>query len=217
MAKIPTIERQFYNTQKKVNTLSAYAGALLPAAKQLQAMVKEQQDIKIDKLSVDARMRMNDVTNEWRLANQSNPNDPNALQDLQNQYNSILSEYRGQIDPIYRGQWDIVGNKLKGAYDMQNQTWAFAQRQENAKNDIAESMDNYYKLAYSYGQNGSTAEAMADFQVSYDKLLDYGAKNLGTEDAAHLMRNYGKNYVQYYLSGLTEKNPNAALQLLKND
>ena len=216
MVKIPTAERRFYNTQKKLNTLGAYASELLPAAQNVQEMIKDQQKIKIDTLGVEARMRMSEATNEWRLANQSNPNDPAALKELQSQYDSILGEYRGQIDPMYRGQWDIAGNKLKGAFDFQNQEWGFKQRQENAKNDIARSVDNFYKLAYSYGQSGRMDEAMADFQVSYDKLLDYGAKNLGTEDAAMLLKDYKSNFYASYLDGLVENNPSQALKMLNS-
>lgn len=216
MVHIPTTERKYYDTQKKLSTLSAYAGALLPAAQNMQQMVKEQQDIKMDSLGVEARIKMNDATNEWRLANQSNPNNPEALKDLQSQYDSILSEYRGQIDPMYRSQWDIRGNKLKGAFDLENQTWGFKQRQENAKNDIAKSVDNFYKLAFSYGQSGDINKALADFQVSYDKLLDYGAKNLGTEDAAMLLKDYQANFYTSYLDGLVENNPSQALKMLNS-
>ena len=215
--RIPTTERKFYNTQKKLNTLGAYANALLPVAKEAQQMVKEQQEIKMDALSVDARMRMNDVTNEWRLKNQSNPDDPTALKELQQQYDTILGEYRGQIDPMYRSQWDIAGNKLKGAFDFENQAWGFKQRQENAKNDIARSVDNFYKLAFSYGQNGDVNKAMADFQVSYDRLLDYGAKNLGAEKAAVMLKDYQSEYAKNYIAGLAERNPQAALNALKDD
>lgn len=215
--KIPTTERKYYDTGKKLNTLGAYAGALLPAAQSLQEMVKEQQEIKMDSLGVEARMKMNDVTNEWRLQNQSNPNDPAALKDLQSQYDSILGEYRGQIDPMYRSQWDIRGNKLKGAFDVENQNWGFRQRQENAKNDIANSVDNFYKLAYSYGQSGDINKALADFGVSYERLLDYGAKNLGTEDAATLLKDYQSEYAKNYIAGLAETNPQAALNALKDE
>lgn len=216
MAKIPTTERKYYDTGKKLNTLGAYAGALLPAAQSLQEMVKEQQEIKMDSLGVEARMKMNDATNEWRLQNQSNPNDPAALKDLQSQYDSILGEYRGQIDPMYRSQWDIRGNKLKGAFDVENQNWGFKQRQENAKNDIANSVDNFYKLAFSYGQSGDINKALADFEVSYERLLDYGAKNLGTEDAATLLKDYKSNFYASYLDGLVEKNPSQALKMLNS-
>ena len=217
MVQIPTTERKYYNTTTKVNTLSAYAGALLPAAQDLQNTIKEQQEIKISSLGLEARIKMSDATNQWRLDNQSNPNDPTALKDLQNTYNSILSEYRGQIDPLYRSSWDIQGNKLKASFDLNNQEWGFKQRQINAENDIKRDMENYYKLAYGYGQTGSLEQAAIDYQQSYDKLLDYGAKNLGTETAAQLLNTYERDYATQFLSGMAKSNPQQALNLLQDE
>lgn len=216
MVHIPTGERKYYNTTKKLNSLAAYSSALLPAAQQWQENIKEQQKIKMDTYSVDARIKMNEATNEWRMANQSNPNNPEALQQLQFTYDNILGEYREQIDPMYRSQWDIQGNKLKGAFDLDNQGWEIKQSQQNVRNDIASSIDNYYKLAYSYGQNGEMEKALVDFTDSYDKLLDYGAKNLGTEDAAMLLKDYRSNFYTSYLDGLVENNPSQALKMLNS-
>lgn len=217
MVQIPTTERKYYNVTPKANTLSAYAGALLPAAQDLQNTIKEQQKIKISSLGLEARMKMSDATNQWRLDNESNPNNPAALKDLQNTYNSILGEYRGQIDPLYRSSWDIQGNKLKASFDLNNQEWGFKQRQINTENDIKRDMENYSKLAYEYGQKGSLEQATIDYQQSYDKLLDYGAKNLGTETAANMLSKYRDNFYSSYLLGAIETNPDNALQMLKTD
>lgn len=77
-------------------------------------------------------------------------------------------------------------------------------------------MDNYLKLARGYGQSNSDAEAMVDFQQSYDKLLDYGAKNLSTQEAANLLGGYEQKYAQAYINGLSETDPQAALNALQN-
>lgn len=216
MAHIPTGERKYYNTTKKLNTMAAYAGALLPAAQQWQENVKQQEEVKMDTYSVEARLKMTEATNEWRTANQSNPNNPEALQQLQFTYDNILGEYREQIDPMYRSQWDIQGNRLKGAFDINNQAWGFRQNEQNVRYNIKNSMDNYLKLARGYGQSNSDAEAMVDFQQSYDKLLDYGAKNLSTQEAANLLGGYEQKYAQAYINGLSETDPQAALNALQN-
>ena len=48
MARIPTTQRDYYNTQTKVNTLGAVAGSLLPAAQDYQRLRLNQEKIKID-------------------------------------------------------------------------------------------------------------------------------------------------------------------------
>lgn len=216
MAHIPTTERKYYNTEKKLNTLAAYSSAMLPAAQNLQEVIAQQEEIKMDSYALEARMEMNEITNNWRIQNENNPTDPTALKDLQSQYDDVLGKYREQVDPLYRYNWDIAGNKLKGAFDLQNQEWGFAQKQKNARANIARSVDNYIKLAYQYGQEDSEAEAMADFTQSYQKLLDYGAKNLGAEDAAKLLGSYQETFYKSYLDGLVEKNPEKALEMLKD-
>ena len=216
MAHIPTTERKYYNTEKKLNTLAAYSSAMLPAAQNLQQVIAQQEEIKMDSYALEARMEMNEITNNWRVQNENNPTDPTALKDLQSQYDDVLGKYREQVDPLYRYNWDIAGNKLKGAFDLQNQEWGFAQKQKNARANIARSVDNYIKLAYQYGQEDSEAEAMADFAQSYQKLLDYGAKNLGTEDAANMLKNYQSKFYESYLDGMIENNPDGALKLLNN-
>lgn len=217
MAHIPTTERKYYNTEKKLNTLAAYSSAMLPAAQNLQQVIAQQEEIKMDSYALEARMEMNEITNNWRIQNEGNPTDPTALKDLQSQYDNVLGKYREQVDPLYRYNWDIAGNKLKGAFDLQNQEWGFAQKQKNARANIARSVDNYIKLAYQYGQEDSEAEAMADFAQSYQKLLDYGAKNLGAEDAANMLKNYQEKFVTNYIGGVASKDPNKAMKMLTED
>jgi hypothetical protein len=217
MAHIPTTERKYYNTEKKLNTLAAYSSAMLPAAQNMQQVIAQQEEIKMDSYALEARMEMNEITNNWRIQNEGNPTDPTALKDLQSQYDDVLGKYREQVDPLYRYNWDIAGNKLKGAFDLQNQEWGFAQKQKNARANIARSVDNYIKLAYQYGQEDSEAEAMADFAQSYQKLLDYGAKNLGAEDAAKLLGSYQEKFVTSYLGGVASKDPNKAMKMLTED
>ena len=217
MVQIPTTERKYYNVTPKVNTLEAYAKALQPAVNQLQSAFKEQQSIKIDSLSTDARIKMNEATEQWRLANQSNPNNPEALKDIETQYNNILNEYRNQIDPIYRKNWDLTANKLRGAYSLQNQTWGIEQNKKNVTFDIQNAIKNNFSMAQGYGMNGQFTEALADYSASYEKLLDYGAKNLGTETAAQLLIDYRSNYVKSYLSGVMDRNPDEVLTELEKD
>ena len=156
MAVVPTTERKYYDNTLKQNTLATYAGALLPAAQNMQEQIAEQQAIKIDTLGTEARMKMNDITNQWRIDNESNPTDELSIKNLQKQYDEVLQSYRGQIDPLYRSQWDIIGNKLKGAFGLQNQEWGIKQKQTNAQNDIVRNMKNYEDIVFGYGVNGAS-------------------------------------------------------------
>jgi hypothetical protein len=217
MVTIPTEKRKYYDEVSKTNTLGTYAGALLPAAQQYQEVVKQQQEIKIDSSMTDARLQMDKITNDWREANKDNPNNPEAMKELQANYNQVFSVLRNDIDPLYRQNFDLEANKLKGGYDINNQAWALKQNQENVKYHIRNSINNYLELARNYGSADNGDMATVDFEQSYDKLLDYAAKNLGTEQAAYLLNNYEEKFAKAYINGLSESNPQKAIEVLQND
>lgn len=214
MVTIPTEKRKYYDEVSKTNTLGAYAGALLPAAQQYQEVVKQQQEIKIDSSMTDARLQLDKITNDWREANKDNPNNPEAMKELQANYNQVFSVLRNDIDPLYRQNFDLEANKLKGGYDINNQAWALKQNQENVKYNIRNSINNYLELAGNYGAAGNLEMAKADFEQSYNKLLDYAAKNLGTEQAAYLLNNYEEKYYKSFLDNLAEEDPKQVLEIL---
>lgn len=214
MVTIPTEKRKYYDEVSKTNTLGTYAGALLPAAQQYQEVVKQQQEIKIDSSMTDARLQLDKITNDWREANKDNPNNPEAMKELQANYNQVFSVLRNDIDPLYRQNFDLEANKLKGGYDINNQAWALKQNQENVKYHIRNSINNYLELAGNYGAAGNLEMAKADFEQSYDKLLDYAAKNLGTEQAAYLLNNYEEKYYKSFLDNLAEEDPKQVLEIL---
>lgn len=217
MVTIPTEKRKYYDEVSKTNTLGTYAGALLPAAQQYQEVVKQQQEIKIDSSMTDARLQMDKITNDWREANKDNPNNPEAMKELQANYNQVFSVLRNDIDPLYRQNFDLEANKLKGGYDINNQAWALKQNQENVKYHIRNSINNYLELARNYGSADNGDMATVDFEQSYNKLLDYAAKNLGTEQAAYLLNNYEEKFAKAYINGLSESNPQKAIEVLQND
>ena len=217
MVTIPTEKRKYYDEVSKTNTLGTYAGALLPAAQQYQEVVKQQQEIKIDSSMTDARLQMDKITNDWREANKDNPNNPEAMRELQANYNQVFSVLRNDIDPLYRQNFDLEANKLKGGYDINNQAWALKQNQENVKYHIRNSINNYLELARNYGSADNGDMATVDFEHSYNKLLDYAAKNLGTEQAAYLLNNYEEKFAKAYINGLSESNPQKAIEVLQND
>lgn len=217
MVTIPTEKRKYYDEVTKTNTLGTYAGALLPAAQQYQEIVRQQQEIKIDSSMTDARLQMDKITNDWREANKDNPNNPEAMKELQANYNQVFSVLRNDIDPLYRQNFDLEANKLKGGYDINNQAWALKQNQENVKYHIRNSINNYLELARNYGSADNGDMATVDFEQSYNKLLDYAAKNLGTEQAAYMLNNYEEKFAKAYINGLSESNPQKAIEVLQND
>lgn len=215
MVRIPTTERQFYNTVKKVNTLGAYANALLPAAQEYKQTLLDQQKVKIDTNLTKARIELDNLNNQYRLDNQGNPDNPDAKLKLQQDMRNVLNRFGAEIDPIAKLDWERSANKLVSGFDISNNDWAFKQRAENAKVDVAENINANLSLARSAGMRGDIGSAVADYANSYNQLYSYAAKNMGETDARKLLVDYEEQFMQSYINGLAEVNPQAALEALK--
>lgn len=227
MVSIPTTERKYYNFTPKANTFylaadTAYniAKGAVQVAEKYQDYKQEQERTKMDSFTTQARLDMNKATNDWRIANESNPDDPEALKELNAQYDDIMNSYREQLSPYSRKAWDTqVTTKLKGAYSLENQAWAFKQVQTNAANHIKNEVKNYNDLAFSYGSSGSEdslGAALADFASMTDKLTTFGAKNLGVETAAQMLNGAEIDYVKSYINGVASVDTAKALQELED-
>ena len=228
MVSIPTAERKHYNFTPKANTFylaadTAYniAKGAANVAEKYQDFKQEEEKTKMDSLTTQARLDMNAATNDWRIANEGNPDNPEALKELNATYDDIMNTYREQLSPYSRKAWDTqVTTKLKGAYSLENQAWAFKQVQTNAANHIKNEVKNYNDLAFSYGSSGSPESlftAMADFAGMKEKLLDYGAKNLGAVTAAQMLNGAEVDYVKSYINGVASVDPEKALADMEND
>lgn len=215
MVRIPTTERQFYNTARKVNTLAATANALMPVAQQYKQTLLDQQKIKIDTNLTKARIDLDKLNNQYRLDNQGNPDNPGAKLKLQQDMRKILSDYGAGIDPIAKMDWERSANKLASGYEIANNDWAFKQRAENTKLDVAENINANLSLARSAGMRGDIGSAVADYTNSYNQLFGYAVKNMGETEARKLLTDYEEQYMQSYINGLAEVNPQAALEALK--
>ena len=215
MVRIPTTERRFTNTVSKVNTLGAYASALKPAAQEYKQTLLDQQKIKIDTNLTKARIELDNLNNQYRLDNQRKPDNPEAKLKLQQDMRNVLNKYGADIDPIAKLDWERSANKLTSGYEIANNDWAFKQRAENAKLDVAENINANLSLAKSAGMRGDIGSAVADYANSYNQLYSYAAKNMGETDARQLLSDYEEQYMQSYINGLASVNPQAALEALK--
>ena len=215
MVRIPTTERRFTNTVSKVNTLGAYASALKPAAEEYKQTLLDQQKIKIDTNLTKARIELDNLNNQYRLDNQGKPDNPEAKLKLQQDMRNVLNKYGADIDPIAKLDWKRSANKLTSGYEIANNDWAFKQRAENAKLDVAENINANLSLAKSAGMRGDIGSAVADYANSYNQLYSYAAKNMGETDARLLLADYEEQYMQSYINGLASVNPQAALEALK--
>lgn len=217
MVRIPTTERQFYNTTPKVNTLAVTADALLPPAKQYTQTLKNQQKVKIDTNSNKARADIDNLQYQWQLDNQANPDNPKARAKFQAGMQKILNQYGSEIDPIARMEWTVAANRIKSAYDIANNDWARKQKAENTKLDVAENINLNLDMAYKNGLQGNVLGGWANLDNSYRQLHSYASANMGETEAKALLSDYRSDFTTSFVNGLIESNPQAALDFLDNE
>lgn len=215
MVSIPTTQREFFNTQPKVNTLGAVASALEPAAKTYKRQLVEQQRVKIDTESTKARVEIDNLVNQWQLQNQSRPDDPEARAQLKSDIQDILNRYGSQIDPVAKMDWDRTAGKLSSAYELGMNTWARNQRAENVKLDVAENINANLTLARNSGRSGNLDAGLSDYINSYHQLYNYASRNMGETEARKLLLDYEEEFMGSFITGLSETDPQAAMEALK--
>lgn len=215
MVSIPTTQREFFNTQPKVNTLGAVASALEPAAKTYKRQLVEQQRVKIDTESTKARVEIDNLVNQWQLQNQSRPDDPEARAQLKSDIQDILNRYGNQIDPVAKMDWDRTAGKLSSAYELGMNTWARNQRAENVKLDVAENINANLTLARNSGRSGNLDAGLSDYINSYHQLYNYASRNMGETEARKLLLDYEEEFMGSFITGLSETDPQAAMEALK--
>lgn len=216
MVNIPTTDRQFYDTTKKVNTLATFADALKPAAEDMRKTLVDQQNIRIETNATKGRTEADEFVRGLQLKYQKTPNSSEYKQELKEGLSAIWKKYGSDIDPLMQGQWAQTVNKLNLAYDQASSDWAWKQRQENAKLDLAEGMNANYNMAYTHGKNNNLTAAILDLDYSYEHMRENVAKSLGEVEADKLMKNYKKQFIKNFVDGQIQTDPEAALQALNN-
>ena len=216
MVHIPTTERQHYNTTPKVNTLGAYASALSGAADDYRKELVRQQQIKVNTESTKMRVESDKFVQEWRLANQANPDNEDAKAQLQSGLQEIYGRYGNNIDPIAKMDWDVTVNKINSAYEIANNQWAINQRAQNAKIDVAENINTNFEKAYEYGKSGDYVSALAELGVSHGQLESYGNSSLGSVETQQLLSDYKKDYLKHFIGGQMMTDPEGAISILED-
>lgn len=221
MVNIPTIERQFYNNTKKLNTFETYAttayNSWMQTEKTMQDIQKDQEYVKIDTFQTEAQLKLNQVESDWRQKYINDPTNVNGLKELQSQRNAILEEYGSQISPIAKQKWNSVARNLSSKYEISNQQWGIKQNQENAAARMKLNMQNNYKLVNSLAANGDYEGAIAQLEQGYNQTLNAGARIMGTTQAALMVNDYKEKGMESAIYGLASTDTEKALDLLEND
>jgi len=220
MTYIPTTKRQYYDTSTDagfMGDMGNVAGNLTSAGQSYIDILSSQQKVKIDTNSTKARVEANKKINEWRLQNQGNPDNPERKEELKNSVQEIFDFYGQDIDPVFKQNWDITVSKIMSAYEDSQNDWAFKQREQNAKIDVAENINTNYSLAFTHGMDGNIEAAIADLNNSFNQISGYAGERLGQKNAKVLLKEYKQQFVKNFIDGQMQTNPSDAILSLENE
>ena len=113
--------------------------------------------------------------------------------------------------------WDVTANEMMSGYQMAHNDWAFTQRAENTKLNVAENINLNLDMAYRDGLNGNVLGGYANLDNSYRQLMTYAMPNLGEQGARELLTDYKSEYTTSFVSGLIERDPQAAIDFLSDE
>lgn len=220
MVNITTTKRQYYDTSTDGSVLSNIGNVaenLIPAAQKHYDIIAEQQKVKIDTNATKARVEANKKINEWRLQNQSNPDNQERKEELKNSLKEIFDFYGQDIDPVFKQNWDITVSTIMSAYEDSQNDWTFKQREQNAKLDVAENINTNYSLAFTHGMDGNIEAAIADLSNSYNQINGYAGTRLGQKNAKVLLKEYKQQFIKNFIDGQMQTNPSDAILSLQNE
>lgn len=212
--------RQFDTQLDVTNVTAAMPNQLVgDIASYGQKVVDQAADAKVTQGISAAQLELAELSNRHRIEYESNPTD--GLQQFDEARTAIFAKYAEEVPVYYRGAFQTEAEKLAKASDISNETWKIKQSEQNAVTDINKSMGNYLNLANTYGQQFANQPLTAlDTTLNLDNarasLEAYGAKYLGAETTAKVLKDFDADYAKVFVSGLAEKNPAKALKLLEN-
>lgn len=183
-----------------------------------QTIIQQEQHSKILNSVAQAQLNLTQLSQEYRSQNADNP--LGGLDDLKEKRAAILQQYGDQISPFFRKQWDMSARELSLKMDTTNEIWAYRQMRLNTIKNLNTSMQTNFQQANIDGQNfglgqGTMTEALANFAANKKTLQDFGEKNIG-DRAGAILENYDKDSMKAFISGVAEKNPQKAAQMLQD-
>jgi len=204
---LPTVAKQTPN----------YAGMV---QKGVATIYEASQESKIMNNLTKAQLEIADITNQFRVSNESDPN-ANEMEYNTN-VQGVLNKYGYEVGTMYKGQWANNANKLMGQAQLDNKTWAVRQNTRNAVSNLNEAMENSYNLAFLDGQDFGSGEELDvnllnKYEESKNMLNGVTSKYLGEETANELTKTHKENYMGNFLNGLAITNPQKAQKYIDNE
>jgi len=162
----------------------------------------------------DANLQMTKTTNDWRIANEADPTNKEALGKLHGGYNQILNQYTDKVGMLSRGTWTQVSNKLKSQYQLDNLQWGQKQTVVNMESRTNDSIDKNLQMFRESGKTFDFNKFKSSYQTSREALESFAVSVAGNTQSDKLLKDYHKDSMKMFIYGAAESDPDKARLLL---
>lgn len=195
---------------KTAEGLSSLAGT----AESLMELERKKDLANMNNFAADAQLQMLDTTNKWRIANQADPANPEAIGKLHADYDKILGQYNDQVSLLSRGDWVKLSNRLKGQYQLDNAEWGQKQAVVNIKNATNSGIEKNQQIFRNLGRSFDYNKLKNSYQNSREVLEVSATKIIGKAETEKLLENYHRDSMKSFIWGAAESDPDKAELLL---
>jgi len=172
---------------------------------------------KMNNFLADANLQAMKVTQEWRVANESNPFDEGAVRGLNEQYAKIFRQYEGKIGFLSQGQWQQSVSKQTKQWQADNLQWGMQREIKNVELSINSSIKKDMAFYQSIGQTGDINKAVTTARERLAGLQDTVSGVIGEESFKRLTQDYEADAIKSFIVGQADTDPDKALELLKDE
>jgi len=211
-------QRDLVNLREVTKVVAESPNTLLDAGVDLaQDIIRQNQEAKINESTSQAQLELNALQSQYQIDFESDP--MSGIKEYKSNRQAIFDKYSEGISPFYRKAWDDNSRRLTQQNDAAQQGWALKQTRTNTVNSINRSMKNNLLQANIDGQNFGGSDdaeisAFLNFENSKSGLMEWGARNVGSETTAKMLADYEGDYIKSFISGVADEDPIKALRLL---
>lgn len=169
----------------------------------------------------DTQIAYRQLDNQYRLTQASDPDNPEALQKLQQARQEVAQQLSQNVPAITQRDYNNKVIELSQASDASNEVWATQQHVRNIKSNMLTSRTNYLTEANSSGRdfaqgNDVDLSSALSYLQAHQSIKQFADPVLGSDKTDAFLKSFNADYVKSFVAGVAELNPVRAAQLLND-
>lgn len=207
MANRPTARREVTDVAMPQDSTAEGFSSLADTAAGLVDLQKKKDLADMNDFVADANIRMLDVTNKWRISNEGDPTNQEAVGKLHGEYDKILGQYSDKVGLLSRGDWARVSNKVKSQYQADNTQWGMKQTVVNMERRVNDGIAKNLQMFRGLGNTFDYNKLKNQYQTQRELLEAFAVGTVGQAKADEWLKNFHQDSAKMFIYGAAESDP----------